>query len=213
MGECTSSKHFIHTFTYSRQHCEESKTVQILSWILWDLGQNHQTQKHCVFLWKFLWGKKKFFWKCGVFVNLVKQTGIRCIQKVNWPLTCALWSSCDEPVIESLTENLVLTNRSIYRRFFLELKFYNWTPMNIVQNHLWTYPVSLFQSEIDNLHTNKFETNSTLCCWRNVSDNELSVLMPQGTSLLNFVINHSTLYKDQIRDLHTGKRLSKPLCC
>jgi len=32
-----------------------------------------------------------------------------------------------------------------------------------------------------------------------VSDNELSVLMPQRTSLLNFVVNQPTLYKDQIR--------------
>lgn len=159
------------------------------------------------------------FWKKNNLLEMwsfrksLSQTRNRYIQKVNWPSPCTVWSYCDELVIESLTENLVLTSRSIYEWFFLKLKFYNWTPINIVWNHLWTYPVSLFQSEIDNLHTNEFETNPKVCYWGNISDNELSVLMPQGTSLLNFVINQPTLYKDQIRDLHTGKRLSKSLCC
>jgi len=32
MGKCTASKHFLHTFTYSREHCEENKIeIQIMS--------------------------------------------------------------------------------------------------------------------------------------------------------------------------------------
>lgn len=101
MIEWMSSEDFIHTFSYSRQLCEEIKIFTQWSKCLKILSRIPVVETHPFFFGNFLW-------KFGVFLDLVRETGKRCIQNVNWLSNQALWSYCDKVVIETLSENLLL---------------------------------------------------------------------------------------------------------